>query len=103
MHLSSEENSQRSFPWSPGAEEEVGEQIGSLAEFYKDTGHLTGNSTFHALMLARFANAWFWQAKLVASSRKRHVEKRGSRAIQVGSRAVHNGLLDAGVSPHRKI
>ncbi|GJZ36655.1 hypothetical protein Tco_1357535 [Tanacetum coccineum] len=30
------------------------EQIGSLAEFYKDTGHLTGNSMFHALMLARF-------------------------------------------------
>ncbi|GKG66300.1 hypothetical protein Tco_0696434, partial [Tanacetum coccineum] len=24
MHLSSEANSQRSFPWSPGAEEEVG-------------------------------------------------------------------------------
>ncbi|GJY63135.1 proteasome subunit alpha type-5 [Tanacetum coccineum] len=79
------------------------EQIGSLAEFYKDTGHLTGNSMFHALMLARFADAWFWQAKIfVASSRKRQIDMRGSRAVQVGSRAVHNGLLDAGVSPHRK-
>ncbi|GKC31179.1 coiled-coil domain-containing protein 22 isoform X2 [Tanacetum coccineum] len=69
---------------------------------YKDTGHQTGNSTFHALMLARFADAW--QAKkLVASSRKPHIDKRGSRAVQVGSRAVHNGLLDAGVSPHRKV
>nr|GEU94052.1 hypothetical protein [Tanacetum cinerariifolium] len=64
--------------------------IGSLAEFYKDTGHLTGNNMFHALMLARFFDACFWQAKLVASSRKRHVDKRGSRAVQVGSRAVHN-------------
>ncbi|GJY92266.1 hypothetical protein Tco_0508048 [Tanacetum coccineum] len=32
----------------------VKEHIGSLAEFYKDTSHLTGNSMFHALMLARF-------------------------------------------------
>ncbi|GJW07402.1 hypothetical protein Tco_1569825 [Tanacetum coccineum] len=70
--------------------------------FYKDTAIKTVNSMFHALMLARFADACFWQAKLVASSRKRHVDKRGSRAVQVGSRAVHNGLLDAGVSPHRK-
>ncbi|GKD02490.1 hypothetical protein Tco_1177464, partial [Tanacetum coccineum] len=54
--------------------------IGSLAEFYKDTGHLTGNSTFHALMLARFADAWFWQAKLVASSKTvTRLNKRGSR------------------------
>ncbi|GJV23241.1 hypothetical protein Tco_1375936 [Tanacetum coccineum] len=80
------------------------EQLGSLVEFYKDTGHQTGNSMFHALMLACFADAWFWQAKLAASSRKQHIEKRGSRAVrvgsqavQVGSRDVHNGLLDAGV------
>ncbi|GKC71360.1 hypothetical protein Tco_1117243, partial [Tanacetum coccineum] len=81
----------------------VKEHIGSLAEFYKDTSHLTENSMFHALMLARFADVCFWQAKLVASSRKRHVDKRGSRAVQVGSRVVHNGLLDAGVTPHRKV
>ncbi|GJR94690.1 protein RAE1 [Tanacetum coccineum] len=35
-----------------------------------------------------------WQANLVASSRKQHVDKRGSRVVQVGSRAVHDGLLD---------
>ncbi|GJX16770.1 hypothetical protein Tco_0217602 [Tanacetum coccineum] len=42
------------------------------------------------------------QANLVVSSRKRHVDKRGSRAVQVGSQAVHDGLLDVGVSPERK-
>ncbi|GJZ13266.1 hypothetical protein Tco_0548496 [Tanacetum coccineum] len=43
------------------------------------------------------------QANLVASSRKRQVDKRGSRAVQVESRAVHDGLLDARVSPDRKV
>ncbi|GKC31809.1 pentatricopeptide repeat-containing protein [Tanacetum coccineum] len=38
------------------------------------------------------ADACFWQANLVASNRKRHVDKRGSRAVQVGSQAVHDGL-----------
>ncbi|GJY24425.1 60S ribosomal protein L3 [Tanacetum coccineum] len=39
-------------------------------------------------------DACFWQANLVASSRKRHIDKRGSRVVQVGSRVVHDGLLD---------